>query len=191
MIFNEKMLIKMLKAAFKNNNLIYGQMDDYIVFGGTTWRGSIEQNFVSQTIYGEMLKLTGVYPKAGAVYSINKEKVAQYSFYELYEFKGNAEVPLITTKVIYDSDRRILAHKERLFEVFEGHIEMLDQSWVTDEEDRFTGPYYDDQNDLFTWSNDTSTLKAYNQYRDENVPELEVFEKIKEYLEPDPKYTFH
>ena len=62
MIFNEKMLIKMLKAAFKNNNLIYGQMDDYIVFGGTTWRGSIEQNFVSQTIYGEMLKLTGVYP---------------------------------------------------------------------------------------------------------------------------------
>lgn len=191
MIFNEKALIKMLKAAFKNNNLIYGQIDDYVVFGGTTWRGSINEEFMTQTIYGEMLKLTGIYPRQGYVYTINKEKVAQYTLATLGEFKGNADIGLITTKVIYDNYKRILAHQDRLFEVFEGHVEMLDQSAVTDSEDRFTGPYYDPNLELFTWSNDECTLKLYDQYKNDEAPELVSFEKIISELEPDPKYTFH
>lgn len=191
MIFNEKALIRHLKIALKNGNLIYGQIDNMIVFGGTTWRGCIDEEFVSQGIYGEMLKTTGIYPREGAVFTINKEKIAQYTFTDQGEFKGGEEEKLIVTKIIYDGYKRILKGNDGLMEVYEGHVNMLDQSAVTDSEDKFTGPFYDRQRDGIFWHNDTCWLKIYDQYQNEERTELAYLSKIENDLESDWRYTFH
>lgn len=193
MIFNEKALIRMLKQAFRNGNLIYGQIDDYILFGGTNWRGCIEENFVTQGIYGEMLKLTGIYPKKGSVFTINKERIAQYTIVDMAEFKDgvNEASEMMVSKIVYDNYKRILIGKDGLLEVYEGHVEMLDQTYVTDEEDRYEGPFFDSYRNQVIWRNDVCELHLLKQYTDEECPELETFEKIIPELEYDGKYTFH
>lgn len=191
MIFNEKALIRHMKIALKNGNLIYGQIGELIVFGGTTWRGCIDEEFMTQGIYGEMLKTTGVFPRPGEVFTINKEKIAQYTFTDIGEFKGGDEEDLIVTKIIYAGDRRILKGKDGLMEVYEGHVNMLDQSAVTDEEDKFTGPFYDVLRGCVFWHNDTCALKVYDQYQNEDRPELLYFSKIENELEVETRYTFH
>ena len=190
MIFNERSFIRLLKRELKTG-LIYGYLEENYVFGGANWRAAIHQDKVTQGILGELMKMTALYPKNGAVFTVNKEKMAQYTITHPREFKEPDDGhELGVTDIIINDYLRVTAGSE-LRLIFEDFIQVLDQDSVTDEEYRYEGPFYSESEDNFFWKNDTCILKVSNEYRGVYNETLDLLRKMNVAFPINERYTFH
>lgn len=191
MIFNEKAFIRLLKRTLKTG-LIYGYIDERYIFGGDNWRAYIHQDYVTQNILGELMKLTGLYPRPGSVFTVNKEKMAQYTFTDPGEF----EVPLDgmrmgVTDIVLNDYMRVTSQNKILRMVFEDFIHLFDKDYVSDEEDMYEGPFYSPTEEKYYWKNDTCLFKVVDEYKDIYNETLEKLQECLPLLPIAEKYTFH
>lgn len=193
MIFNEKAFIRLLKRTFKTG-LIYGYIDERYIFGGDNWRAAIDEDYVTPLIIGELMKLTGLYPKEGSVFTINKEKMAQYTFTDPREFsKPDDGVRVGVTDITLSEYMRVtrLVREEKLGVLFEDFIQLLDRSNVRDDEDIIEGPFYSITQENYYWFNDTCILKVTDEYKEVYNETLEMLRKYSTVFPVNAKYTFH
>lgn len=195
MIFNEKAFIRHLKRH-KKSGIIYGRNEDNYLFGAGVWRAAINENKVSMNIFGELMKLTSLYPQKGYTFECVDGELAQYRFNDPMEWETPQDlIPLSVYDIVIEDSYRVLADIEgniRLIpDVF---VQMLDKEAVTDEEYMFKGPFYSESEEMFVWYNDSCIMKVLA--RDQEA--IETSEKVKALeqaiaagFSPSCKYTFH
>lgn len=195
MIFNEKALMRLIKRYFKNG-LIYGCDDERYLFGGGYWRAAIDINKTPKTITGELLKMTGIIPTPGTYLSIDKDNLVQYAFTDPQEFalwNEDSLIPLKVTPVIYGESERICVDSNlNTYGINQSFLDVLDQDSITDEEEKFRGPFYDEYNEKFIWFNDLCVFKVWDSFKQrERTEGRGAIDSIAGKLPADLHYTFH
>lgn len=149
MIFNETVLKKLMKAAYRSGGLLAGNRDGEIILAGPWWAVGIDEEYISNKTKAALVELIGVLPEQGDLYrctdSGNQFEVPSTAVRWLTDARtADYSQPLKRTDVLIDRTLegliRLFQSQEETIAVKEVIVDLLDGSPGENEDSYIQGP---------------------------------------------------